>query len=240
MLMLVYFTAMHANGVLLLLLGLPFERALPWHKMLAWSSTAQGLIHGFAFYVNGRRIDSIFAGRQHYAFDWWTHGSGMEITGARLQPSRLYPDVLQHSAGITAAWHVMSAHADAGWIISIAMLVLIITAMSWMKQKRFAAFYRIHIIFAATTTIATLLHGFGTAYSNGIMPYSLPGAALWILDLLLRAIFMNRALLALLSCGGTEACGGFNACNMCSLSPLSRLSRSLCLAPVFVPRASMT
>lgn len=84
LLMLVYFTAMHANGALLLLLGLPFERALPWHKMLAWSATVQGLVHGFAYYAADRRIASQHAGSNHFAFDWWTHGSGMEITGARL------------------------------------------------------------------------------------------------------------------------------------------------------------
>lgn len=75
------------------------------------------------------------------------------------------------------------------------MLALVITAMAWMKQKRFAAFYRIHIVFAAVTTIATLLHGFGTAYAHGAMPFSLPGAVLWVLDLLLRTIFMNRTYL---------------------------------------------
>ena len=50
MLVLTFFAAMHCNGVLLLFLGLPFDRALPWHKLLALSTLANSAVHCAAWY----------------------------------------------------------------------------------------------------------------------------------------------------------------------------------------------
>jgi hypothetical protein len=47
MLMLLFYTSMHTNSVLLLLLGLLLERALSWRQLLAYSATIQGFVHGF-------------------------------------------------------------------------------------------------------------------------------------------------------------------------------------------------
>jgi hypothetical protein len=44
-------------------------------------------------------------------------------------------------------------------------------------------------------SVATLLHGYGSAFYEGVMPISLPGISLWILDLVLRFLFLNSVLL---------------------------------------------
>ena len=83
--MCVYIVAIHNNSVILLIFGLPFDRALPWHKMLAFSSIFNGLIHGFAFYVGGRAKTMQYAAKDHHHI--FTHVSkayGMECTGVSL------------------------------------------------------------------------------------------------------------------------------------------------------------
>jgi Ferric reductase like transmembrane component len=80
--MLIYFASMHSNGVLLLLFGLPFERALPWHRMLAISTFVQSLIHGLAYYFAHKRLQSPIA-KTHFMDDMCSYGFAMETTGAR-------------------------------------------------------------------------------------------------------------------------------------------------------------
>jgi hypothetical protein len=86
-LMLVFFTAMHSNGVLLLLLGLPFERALPWHRLLGYSATIQGLVHGFAYYAAQHKVADRHSHVMYFAFMRWSHALGMEVSGMIHKPS---------------------------------------------------------------------------------------------------------------------------------------------------------
>ena len=81
-LMIVYIIAIHNNSIILLLSGLPFDRALPWHKMLAFSAIINGLLHASAFYVGGR-ADTMTYARQasHHVFTGVTKAYGMEVTG---------------------------------------------------------------------------------------------------------------------------------------------------------------
>lgn len=51
MIMLVFWAAMHVNSLLLLAIGLPFDRALPWHKALAFSTIANSILHGISYYL---------------------------------------------------------------------------------------------------------------------------------------------------------------------------------------------
>ena len=81
MLMLVFFTAMHANSLMLLLLGLPFDRTLPWHKVLALSTTFQGLLHGITYHLANERIVSVAPGSKYWMIQSVQFGSGMEISG---------------------------------------------------------------------------------------------------------------------------------------------------------------
>lgn len=91
-LMLVYFTAMHANGPLLLLLGLPFDRVIPWHRLLALSATLQGFLHGLSWYVGGRVINMAAASDpQHHLVRNISFQFGMEITGVPPPAERPCP-----------------------------------------------------------------------------------------------------------------------------------------------------
>ena len=87
MLMLTFFMAIHSNVVALLLLGLPFDRQLPWHKLLAVSTCFHALIHLIAFYAGGRSDTMPDAGvPYHFSFLWDKHGYGMEVSGAMRSP----------------------------------------------------------------------------------------------------------------------------------------------------------
>lgn len=82
-LMIVYIVAIHNSVVFLLLFGLPFDRALPWHKMLAFSSIFNSLIHMASFYVGGRAHTMEYArAAKHHMFKHITKAYGMEVTGA--------------------------------------------------------------------------------------------------------------------------------------------------------------
>lgn len=61
-----YVIAMHNNSVILLALGLPFDRSLPWHKLLAASSIFNSLVHALAFYLNGRNDTMPDADKSHH------------------------------------------------------------------------------------------------------------------------------------------------------------------------------
>lgn len=85
-LMVTYLVAIHNNSVLLLLFGLPFDRALPWHKLLAFSSLFNSLVHMSAFYYGGRAsgLPRAQPDADHHIFEHLTRAYGMEITGALM------------------------------------------------------------------------------------------------------------------------------------------------------------
>ena len=82
-LMLTFFMAIHSNVVALLLLGLPFDRQLPWHKLLALSTCFHSVIHLIAFYAGGRS-DTMPDAEEPYHFSvmWRRNAYGMEVSGA--------------------------------------------------------------------------------------------------------------------------------------------------------------
>ena len=43
---------MHVNSLFLLFMGLPFDRALPWHKALALSTVANAILHTISTYLS--------------------------------------------------------------------------------------------------------------------------------------------------------------------------------------------
>lgn len=73
------------------------------------------------------------------------------------------------------------------------MFAMSMLAVPWVANRCFAAFYRTHIFFALATGILALLHGFGQAGWNRYWPKSVPGAAFWILDLIIRFFSLNCA-----------------------------------------------
>jgi hypothetical protein len=93
MLMLTYFAALHNNGPLLLLLGLPLDRALPWHKLLALSTLANSAVHLAVSYATQEEhvgstlatgSDSGHLTSEGYLVSGWDFRTGMEASGAHL------------------------------------------------------------------------------------------------------------------------------------------------------------
>lgn len=82
LLMLTCFMAIHSNLVLLLLLGLPFDRQLPWHKLMALSTIFHSTLHLLAFYIGGRSDTMPDAAERYHLFDVWNRAYGMEVSGA--------------------------------------------------------------------------------------------------------------------------------------------------------------
>jgi hypothetical protein len=82
LLMTTYIIALHNNSVLLLAFGLPFDRALPWHKLLALSAIFNSVIHACSFYVGGRAKAIPDAHSRHHIFTHMSKYEGMEATGA--------------------------------------------------------------------------------------------------------------------------------------------------------------
>lgn len=86
-LMVTYLVAIHNNSVLLLAAGLPFDRALPWHKLLAFSSLFNSLIHMAAYYIGRHSVAPNTAlSQEHHIYTNLDRAYGMEITGAPLIP----------------------------------------------------------------------------------------------------------------------------------------------------------
>ena len=99
--MIVYIVAVHNNSIILLVFGLPFDRTLPWHKLLAFASIFSSLIHGASFYVGGRAQTMRYAaGVHHHIFHGVSKAYGMECTGERLSTAcfaSVVRDAFRHS-----------------------------------------------------------------------------------------------------------------------------------------------
>ena len=87
MLMLTYFVAMHSNAVLLLFLGLPFDRALPWHKLLALSTLLNSTVHFIACYAGYHHVShgEELAQQPYHIIHSWGFQLGMQLSGARTR-----------------------------------------------------------------------------------------------------------------------------------------------------------
>lgn len=83
-LMTTFFLSLHSNTVMLLLFGLPFDRQLPWHKLLACVTIVNGTTHFLAFYLGGRADSLLTPWRHHHVAETWSHAYGMEVTGWML------------------------------------------------------------------------------------------------------------------------------------------------------------
>ena len=73
------------------------------------------------------------------------------------------------------------------------MAAMSMLALPKFANRCFAAFYRTHIFFALATGVLALMHGFGQAGWNHYWPKSVPGAAFWLLDLMIRVTSLNCA-----------------------------------------------
>eukprot|EP00541_Cyclophora_tenuis_P000342 CAMPEP_0116574856 /NCGR_PEP_ID=MMETSP0397-20121206/19632_1 /TAXON_ID=216820 /ORGANISM="Cyclophora tenuis, Strain ECT3854" /LENGTH=560 /DNA_ID=CAMNT_0004103679 /DNA_START=75 /DNA_END=1757 /DNA_ORIENTATION=- len=123
-------TAVH-NSFITLLLGMPFERAIWYHKFAARIAYVNGLFHTYvAFYhpsVIGR--DSI--------------AETLSFLGATPNlPRFLFADQVN----------------SAGTLMVLFMTIIMITALPWFRRKMFEVFYYIHMVMAAAVTAGAFFH----------------------------------------------------------------------------------
>ena len=81
LLMSTFFAAVHNNSLLLLAFGLPFDRALPWHKLLAFSAIVNSTVHLLAFYVSDQAKSVVDAYSDYHITKATTKVKGLEISG---------------------------------------------------------------------------------------------------------------------------------------------------------------
>jgi Ferric reductase like transmembrane component len=81
--MVTYIAAAHNNTPVLLALGLPFDRALPWHKLLGVALIFNSFVHLVQFYAGGRA--DVYSpedrDKPHHIFKHLKVPYGMEISG---------------------------------------------------------------------------------------------------------------------------------------------------------------
>lgn len=154
--------AAHNNLLLLIFLGLPFERTLIWHKLCASATAVMGIVHMVAFYVYG--IDD---------------EDEVEVQPDPAPESHHYFDI-----------SVATGMAITGWLMLGGIILLLAFAVPYMRRRLFAVFYRAHVTLAAVVAIGALLHGSGAAMARGDTPIGLLGGFVWIIDLGVRLIYM--------------------------------------------------
>ena len=186
--MLVFWAAMHVNSIFLLLLGLPFDRALPWHKALALLTLANSILHGITFYISprGRAIQQT---REHLLL---TTGDAihMEETGVHSFPAAVM--CLCAPPGARCSRRHNAAAPRAGWFLLVAIIIMIGTALPWALKRSFSSFFKVHVTLAFVSGFLTIWHGFGQA-SLANTAESIPGTFIWLVDLFLRFLTVNRA-----------------------------------------------
>ena len=206
MLMLTYFAAMHANAVLMLFLGLPFGRALPWHKLLAASSIANSVVHTAAHYATLNRVkaDKVMMEERYPQLHKWGFLFGMQLSGAlahTLVISAAVHSVYQHRNGVVR-WphfpdmgnpHMLMLQPSAGWLLLAVLVLMVALALPVVTKRAFTLFFRVHVFCAFAVGVFVALHGFGVVLAEGRIPATIPGTMLWMVDLVLRGLTLNRA-----------------------------------------------
>lgn len=127
-------TAMR-NSLLTLFLGIPFERALWYHKLSARLAYVNGLMHTYVAYVHPDPVHTDDA-------DVW------------MPPSYTAPGSDPNFGTFLVANQINTG----GTMLVVFITLMIITALPWVRHKTFELFYYLHIIFAATMIICAFFH----------------------------------------------------------------------------------
>jgi len=168
-LILAFATASH-NSLLTLLLGLPFERAVFYHKVLARLAFMNGLMHTFvAFYYPADAMENEILPEVKLRDLDYDESS-----------STLY-SYMGNDPNFGRFMFANSINIGGTGIIGF-MTLMVITALPWVRRKVFELFYFVHI----SCCFAMIACAF---YHTGIL-IPLLGSATWGLDLFIRKIYM--------------------------------------------------
>ena len=125
-----FVTAMR-NSFFTLILGIPFERALWYHKLSARLAYVNGLLHTYVAFI---------------------HPSIVHDTG-RYPPSTLDGDNSNFGKFMVADQVNLG-----GTMLLVVMTLMMITAMPWIRHRIFEFFYYCHVVFAASMVGCAFFH----------------------------------------------------------------------------------
>jgi predicted ferric reductase len=125
-----FVTAMR-NSFLTLMVGIPFERALWYHKLSARLAYVYGLLHTYVAFV---------------------HPSIVQDTG-QYPPSTLEGDNANFGKFLVADQVNLG-----GTMLIVVMTLMMITAMPWIRHRIFEFFYYCHVVFAASMVGCAFFH----------------------------------------------------------------------------------
>jgi predicted ferric reductase len=124
-----FVTAMK-NSFLTLLLGIPFERALWYHKLSARLAYVCGLMHTYVAFFHPIMIEDMLAPPHTY--------EGSNPSFGRF----LFSDQTN----------------NAGTMLIVFMTLMMLTAIPYIRRKVFEVFYYLHVIFAASMIACAFFH----------------------------------------------------------------------------------
>ena len=125
-----FVTAMR-NSFLTLLLGIPFERALWYHKLSARLAYVNGILHTYVAFVHPTLVQ------------------GTEID----LPSTVGGHDLSFGKFL-----VVDQVNSGGTMLIVFMTLMMITAMPWIRHRFFELFYYCHVVFAASMVTCAFFH----------------------------------------------------------------------------------
>jgi len=160
-------TAMH-NSLLTLLLGLPFERAVFYHKLSARLSFVCGIMHTIVSFM-------------HPDTDMDIQSQPMENSQRELMESSTIYSFMGSEPNFGKFMFANSINVG-GTGIMVFMTLMIITALPYIRRKVFELFYFVHLF----CVIAML----GCAFYHTGYLVPLLGSLTWGLDFLIRKIYM--------------------------------------------------
>lgn len=175
------FCASH-NSIVTFLSGIPFERALFYHKILAWAATITGGLHGWQVSTaSGVKCATLslhpcftplFALANRFHSQCYQEGDNRR---------RLDGDDgdLDGGKGGGNLWAYLLDEDEnmSGVLLQIAFFLLILTSIGVIRRLLFQLFYYSHLLLFAAVTVTAILHGAGATSA---------GCAYMIADIVLR------------------------------------------------------
>ena len=125
-----FVTAMR-NSFLTLLLGIPFERTLWYHKLSARLAYVNGILHTYVAFVHPNLVQGAEIGSPS------TKGGNDFNFGKFL---------------------VVDQVNSGGTMLIVFMTLMMITAMPWIRHRFFELFYYCHVVFAASMVTCAFFH----------------------------------------------------------------------------------
>ena len=167
------------NSLLLPALGIPFERALRFHRKLGQAAVATGLAHGLV-YMGGWYSDPYGKDADGNALSGWAYmwqqcyplcdRSAPELS-KKCDDSFLPGGDNEHTWLLTSLGHHNSANF-CGLVAASGFLLILLTSFSWVRRNHYELFYKTHVVAAPCAMIGMWNH-FSMAKLDVAIPFLL-------------------------------------------------------------------